>query len=96
MPSLTGLRRVKADTLEVADKATLKKTLSVSGNTAMANVIVSGSATLNGLFIKSGAGSPEGVVVANVASLYLRTDGGANTCFYVKETGSANTGWRPK
>lgn len=44
--------------------------------------------------ISSGAGSPEGVVIASVGSLYLRTDGGAGTALYVKESGvNTNTGW---
>lgn len=41
----------------------------------------------------SGAGSPEGVVTAAVGSMYSRTDGGAGTSLYVKESGSGNTGW---
>ncbi len=41
----------------------------------------------------SGAGSPETVVTAPVGSLYTRTDGGAATTLYVKETGVGNTGW---
>lgn len=44
----------------------------------------------------SGAGSPEGVLSAVVGSIWLRTDGGANTTFYIKETGSGNTGWVAK
>ena len=40
-----------------------------------------------------GSGSPEGVVTAVVGSTYQRSDGGAGTSFYVKETGSGNTGW---
>jgi len=44
----------------------------------------------------SGAGSPEGVVSAVVGSMYTRTDGGAGTTLYVKETGSGNTGWVAK
>ena len=47
-------------------------------------------------FIKSGTGSPEGVVSAPVGSLYLRTDGGANTTLYVKESGASTTGWTAK
>lgn len=46
--------------------------------------------------IKSGTGSPEGIVTARIGTLYLRTDGGANTTFYVKETGTGNTGWKAK
>lgn len=40
-----------------------------------------------------GPGSPEGVVAAPVGSTWKRTDGGAGTSFYVKETGTGNTGW---
>ena len=46
--------------------------------------------------VMSGAGSPEGVVTAVVGSLYTRTDGGAGTTLYVKETGTGNTGWVAK
>lgn len=45
---------------------------------------------------RSGAGSPEGAVSANVGALYSRTDGGAGTTLYVKESGSGNTGWVAK
>lgn len=44
----------------------------------------------------SGTGSPEGVVTAPVGSLYTRTDGGAGTTLYVKESGTGNTGWVAK
>ena len=40
-----------------------------------------------------GTGSPEGVVSANIGSTYRRLDGGASTSFYVKESGTGNTGW---
>ena len=40
-----------------------------------------------------GTGSPEAVVTAPVGSLYSRTDGGAGTALYVKESGTGNTGW---
>jgi hypothetical protein len=42
----------------------------------------------------SGTGSPEGVLTGSVGDTYRRTDGGAGTTFYVKESGNAtNTGW---
>jgi hypothetical protein len=44
----------------------------------------------------SGEGSPEGVLVATIGSLYTRIDGGANTTLYVKESGTGNTGWVAK
>lgn len=43
--------------------------------------------------LQIGSGSPEGVVTAQVGSLYLRTNGGAGTTLYVKESGTGNTGW---
>lgn len=41
----------------------------------------------------NGTGSPESSVTASVGSLYTRTDGGAGTTLYVKESGTGNTGW---
>jgi len=49
-----------------------------------------------GTTIASGAGTPEGLLSANVGSTYHRTDGGAGTSFYVKESGTGNTGWVAK
>tara|TARA_R110002126_G_C10467511_1_gene500787 strand:- start:263 stop:907 length:645 start_codon:yes stop_codon:yes gene_type:complete len=45
---------------------------------------------------RTGANSPEGVVTAPVGSLFTRTNGGANTTLYVKESGAGNTGWVAK
>lgn len=44
----------------------------------------------------SGSGTPEGVVTAPVGSMFTRTDGGAGTTLYVKESGAGNTGWVAK
>lgn len=43
-----------------------------------------------------GTGSPEGAVTAGVGSMYLRTDGGAGSSLYVKESGTGSTGWVAK
>lgn len=51
-----------------------------------------GSLSAN-VHVRTGTGSPEGVVTAPVGSVYLRTDGAAGTTIYVKESGSGNTGW---
>jgi len=40
-----------------------------------------------------GDSSPEGAVTASIGSIYQRTDGGAGTSLYVKESGTGNTGW---
>lgn len=41
----------------------------------------------------SGIGSPEGVVTANVSSIYFDITDPNNPIQYVKSTGSGNTGW---
>lgn len=47
--------------------------------------------------LRFGAGSPLGVVVADRGTLYMRTDGGANTTLYVKEGNDQTAlGWVAK
>lgn len=49
---------------------------------------------VNGNFISSGTGSPNGAVTGNPGDLYLNKSGGAATTLWVKESGVAtNTGW---
>ena len=48
--------------------------------------------TQNDLFYQ-GTGTPEGVVDAKIGSIYQRTDGGAGTTIYVKESGTGKNGW---
>lgn len=64
----------------------------------MKDAIVRGQVHVQGTNAKlyAGSGTPQAVVTANVGSVYLRTDGGAATSFYVKESGSGNTGWVAK
>lgn len=50
----------------------------------------------NGPDIITGSGSPEGVVTSVKGSLFLRTDSGASSSLYVKESGTGNTGWSAK
>jgi len=45
------------------------------------------------IFDWSGSGSPEGVVTAGIGSVYRRTNGSTGTTFYIKESGTGNTGW---
>lgn len=44
----------------------------------------------------SGTGSPNGVVTANVGSLYTDNAGSTSTTLYVKTSGTGNTGWTAK
>lgn len=59
--------------------------------------IVAAVNTLEDSRVLRGAGSPLNVVVANIGTLYVRTDGGAGSTLYVKEANSgASTGWVAK
>jgi len=53
-------------------------------------------AAVQTLYDRFGAGSPESIVTAPVGAVYHRTDGGAGTSLYVKESGTGNTGWVAK
>ncbi len=70
----------------------------VSGETITPAAVISDSFSLtaSGPTWRNGTGSPEGVLTAPVGSLYSRTDGGADTTLYVKESGTGNTGWAAK
>jgi len=61
------------------------------GNVTFPNPITFGTVT-----IRSGSGSPEGVITAPVGSLYTNTAGSTSTTLYVKTSGSGNTGWTAK
>lgn len=76
--------------LAVGSNATITGTTTSTGQlTATAGVNVSNT----GATVKSGTNTPEGAQTAPVGSLWLRTNGGAGTSLYVKETGASNTGW---
>jgi len=49
-------------------------------------------AAVQTLYQRFGSGSPEGVVTAPIGAIYHRTNGGAATSLYVKESGAGNTG----
>lgn len=70
--------------------------VSSGGTGAQRRLLRFGYGTTSGadvIGIYMGTGSPEGVVTANVGSIYLRTDGGTGTTLYSKESGTGNTGW---
>ena len=46
-----------------------------------------------GKTIRSGSGSPEGIVTAPIGSIFQRGDGGVGESLYTKESGAGNTGW---
>lgn len=65
-------------------------TISAGGN----NRLYYGVSNTMGIY--GGLNTPEGVVTAVVGSIYMRSNGGAGTTFYVKESGTGNTGWVAK
>jgi hypothetical protein len=67
--------------------------VTVNTGNLVINTATRGITLPGGITWTSGAGSPEGVVTAPVGSLYSRSNGGALTSLYVKESGSGNTGW---
>jgi len=44
--------------------------------------------------IRTGTGTPEGAVTAKISSIYLQSDGAAGNQFWIKESGTGNTGWK--
>ena len=70
-----------------------KMTLTNTGNLVTIGTIKVNNTTST---INSGSGTPEGAVTATIGSTFSRTNGGAGTSFYVKESGTGNTGWIAK
>ena len=48
---------------------------------------------VNANTIRSGTGSPEGVLIADPKTLYMDKNGTAGAILYIKRTGTGNTGW---
>lgn len=67
---------------------------SAYANLQAATISANTSLLFGGVSVRAGSGSPESAVTANVGSLFMRTDGGASTTLYVKESGTGNTGWK--
>lgn len=82
--SATDYFGVYADDLSLLLKAGLSSATVRAPTINLANSSV-------GITVSSG--SPEGAFAAPVGSIYLRTDGGAGTTLYVKQSGTGNTGW---
>jgi hypothetical protein len=108
--SNSNSRAINYITTESTDQATISTNQIRNKHTAMIstggaanspsliNNLLSGVtlSSLSGLLWSVVTGSPEGAVVAKVGSLVTRTDGGATTTLYVKESGTGNTGWVAK
>lgn len=93
--ALTATGSSSSFTTTIAKGAASAHSLSVEGSVFSTTSLYPSSPTSDSQII-SGAGSPEGAVTAIRGSLFMRNDGGAGTCFYVKESGTGNTGWVAK
>lgn len=83
-----GIKTVAGFTTDGVSEMDLGANALGTGILGLVNTAGGGKAT-----VRTGTGSPEGVVTATVGSLFSRQDGGAGTSLYVKQTGSGNTGW---
>lgn len=90
---MTPLEKTEFEQMK-RDIAVMKQAITVDANTIVLQkpVVIRGPLNLNGITIFTGTGNPDGVVTANVGSVFLRLDSGfAN--LYMKEIGTGNTGW---
>lgn len=83
--------KIQPTTIELGNVGDTTLTRSAAGV-----ISVEGNTIITSATIRSGTGTPEGAVTAPVGTLFLRTDGGAGTTLYVKESGTGNTGWAAK
>jgi hypothetical protein len=93
--------------IRLSDDANPAKQISMFGNQFLrgvslpiyhyplnAIVLIGGSPGINPIY--SVIGTPEGQVAAPIGSLAIRRDGGSGTTYYVKQSGTGNTGWVAK
>lgn len=92
----TGLGAFASGGLSLITSATERLRVDASGDVRAMGATKIGIGGASGPTWSSGTGSPESVVTAPVGSLYTRTDGGAGSTLYVKESGSGSTGWSAK
>jgi hypothetical protein len=65
-----------------------------SVDTTKATALLFNLLTTSGTRVEhASTGDPENTIVSGVGGLWRRTDGGAGTTLYVKESGTSNTGW---
>jgi hypothetical protein len=66
-------------------------------DTTKATALLFNLLTTSGIRVEhAGDNTPEGAVISGVGGLWRRTNGGAGTTLYVKESGTSNTGWVAK
>ena len=78
---------------QLDNKPDLTRYVSKSGDTMTGNLIVP-SVSINGSDFLTGTGFPNGVVAAPVGSIYVDKNLTCGALFWIKQTGTGNTGWR--
>lgn len=88
--NLKGFTAINDNSIGSTDSISLKSNRLLSNRVQFTNDF-----TVLGASIISGTGTPEGVYVSTVGSIYLDNAAGLNTYdrIYVKQTGTGNTGW---
>lgn len=78
-------------------RSTASGRVHVQGNLIGTGITTTPAFVNNGNFFSGVVnGDPEGVITAGIGSRVTRRDGGAGATFYVKESGTGNTGWVAK
>lgn len=90
-----GVLGYYASTPKVALKWTESGDVEIPNKLTVSGTVTAGAVSVNGTYVYSGTGDPEGVVTAPVGSLFLRTNGGVGTTLYTKEAGTGTAGWAP-
>ena len=80
----------KAQTANIADAAITGAKIVQSGTIDVGSASITTTGGVTSSLLKSGAGSPEGAATAGVGAIYRDTTNGS---FYIKRTGTGNTGW---
>lgn len=84
--------RLVSETTSASENQVLMNSASVDTTKATFQLFV--FLTTSGVRVEhAGTGTPEGAIISGVGGLWRRTDGGAGTTLYVKESGTSNTGW---
>ena len=99
--STSGLTQKKKPDTVISSKFKVKTpagttalTVDSTGTYVSSGKLYVGSST-SAPVIRTGTGTPLYVVKAPVGSIYLRTNGVADSTIYVKSSGTDSAGWRP-
>jgi hypothetical protein len=81
-----------------SDNINIDNTVQCSNYLEPQPIYITGTHTTNTPVIvdQTGTGNPENVQYGGVGSVFRRTNGGAGSSIYVKESGVAKTGWAAK